>query len=39
MPVADNSMSSGKQANRRVEITMVPLTSNGRIEKSAANLE
>ncbi len=27
MPVADNSMSSGKQANRRVEITMVPLTS------------
>ena len=26
MPVADNSMSSGKQANRRVEITMVPVT-------------
>ena len=27
MPVADNSLSSGKQANRRVEITMVPVTS------------
>ena len=27
MPVADNSTSSGKQLNRRVEITMVPLTS------------
>jgi outer membrane protein OmpA-like peptidoglycan-associated protein len=27
MPVADNSQSSGRQANRRVEITMVPLTS------------
>lgn len=27
LPVADNSTSSGKQANRRVEITMVPLTS------------
>lgn len=27
MPVADNATSSGKQANRRVEITMVPLTS------------
>ena len=26
MPVADNSQSNGKQANRRVEITMVPLT-------------
>lgn len=26
MPVADNSMASGRQANRRVEITMVPLT-------------
>ncbi len=26
MPVADNSLSTGKQANRRVEITMVPLT-------------
>lgn len=26
MPVADNSLSSGKQANRRVEITMVPVT-------------
>lgn len=26
-PVADNSLSSGKQANRRVEITMVPLSS------------
>lgn len=26
MPVADNSSNSGKQANRRVEITMVPLT-------------
>ncbi|MCH8070990.1 MAG: OmpA family protein [Proteobacteria bacterium] len=27
MPVADNSLSSGKQLNRRVEITMVPVTS------------
>jgi len=27
MPVADNSTSAGKQANRRVEITMVPVTS------------
>lgn len=26
MPVADNSAESGKQSNRRVEITMVPLT-------------
>ncbi len=26
MPVADNSSSSGKQTNRRVEITMVPVT-------------
>jgi len=26
MPVADNSLDSGRQANRRVEITMVPLT-------------
>jgi outer membrane protein OmpA-like peptidoglycan-associated protein len=26
MPVADNSQASGRQANRRVEITMVPLT-------------
>jgi outer membrane protein OmpA-like peptidoglycan-associated protein len=26
MPVADNSQSSGRQANRRVEITMVPVT-------------
>lgn len=26
MPVADNSLSSGKQLNRRVEITMVPVT-------------
>jgi outer membrane protein OmpA-like peptidoglycan-associated protein len=26
-PVADNGTSAGKQANRRVEITMVPLTS------------
>ena len=26
MPVADNSQSWGRQANRRVEITMVPLT-------------
>ncbi|MGI9272447.1 MAG: OmpA family protein [Woeseiaceae bacterium] len=26
MPVADNSSVSGRQANRRVEITMVPLT-------------
>ena len=26
-PVADNSSDSGRQANRRVEITMVPLTS------------
>jgi outer membrane protein OmpA-like peptidoglycan-associated protein len=25
-PVADNGMSSGRQANRRVEITMVPVT-------------
>ena len=27
MPVADNTTASGKQLNRRVEITMVPLTS------------
>jgi len=27
MPVADNSTEAGRQANRRVEITMVPLTS------------
>lgn len=27
MPVADNSQSWGRQANRRVEITMVPVTS------------
>jgi len=27
MPVADNATSAGKQANRRVEITMVPVTS------------
>jgi len=27
MPVADNSQEIGRQANRRVEITMVPLTS------------
>lgn len=39
MPVADNSSASGKQANRRVEITMVPLTASGDAEKSAANLE
>lgn len=26
MPVADNSTAAGKQANRRVEITMVPVT-------------
>lgn len=26
MPVADNSLASGRQANRRVEITMVPVT-------------
>lgn len=38
MPVADNSESNGMQANRRVEITMVPLTSDG-VAKSAANLE
>ncbi len=40
MPVADNSQSMGMQANRRVEITMVPLTSQGaNVEKSAAILE
>ena len=27
MPIADNSMAASKQANRRVEITMVPVTS------------
>ena len=27
MPIADNSTQSGRQANRRVEITMVPVTS------------
>jgi len=27
MPVADNTTNAGRQANRRVEITMVPLTS------------
>ncbi len=27
MPVAENTSAGGKQANRRVEITMVPLTS------------
>ena len=27
MPVADNTTNSGRQANRRVEITMVPVTS------------
>ena len=26
MPIADNTTASGKQANRRVEITMVPIT-------------
>jgi flagellar motor protein MotB len=26
-PVADNGSADGRQANRRVEITMVPLTS------------
>jgi flagellar motor protein MotB len=26
MPVADNNTSTGKQDNRRVEITMVPVT-------------
>jgi outer membrane protein OmpA-like peptidoglycan-associated protein len=25
-PIADNSSASGRQANRRVEITMVPVT-------------
>ena len=40
MPIADNSQSSGMQANRRVEITMVPLTAEaGEPAKSAANLE
>jgi outer membrane protein OmpA-like peptidoglycan-associated protein len=35
MPVADNSTSNGMQANRRVEITMVPLTANGDVKASA----
>jgi outer membrane protein OmpA-like peptidoglycan-associated protein len=35
MPIADNSQSSGMQANRRVEITMVPLTANGDVKASA----
>ena len=38
MPVADNSLASGKQLNRRVEITMVPVSADG-VAKSAANLE
>jgi outer membrane protein OmpA-like peptidoglycan-associated protein len=27
-PIADNSSSTGRQANRRVEITMVPITAS-----------
>jgi len=27
-PVADNGTANGRQANRRVEITMVPLTAS-----------
>jgi outer membrane protein OmpA-like peptidoglycan-associated protein len=26
MPIADNSSTDGRQANRRVELTLVPLT-------------
>lgn len=36
MPVADNSTSGGMQANRRVEITMVPLTADGNAKASAS---
>lgn len=38
MPIADNAQSSGMQANRRVEITMVPLTANG-AAKASTNFE
>lgn len=36
MPVADNSLESGRQLNRRVEITMVPLTANADAKASAS---
>lgn len=36
MPVADNSLANGRQLNRRVEITMVPLTANADPKSSAS---
>ena len=36
MPVADNSLASGRQLNRRVEITMVPLTGDAKASASTS---
>ncbi len=36
MPVADNSQASGRQLNRRVEITMVPLTGDAKASASTS---